>query len=101
MRKYKYVVLLFLMSLIASCDEEITNNDSVNTDESIHITEVRDNNGIIQYEKITASGHEYIRFGSGNGQWGGHSGTCPNPIHTHTIHDTIYMDAMENHSQIK
>ena len=54
---------------------------SVNSEGNIDLSDTGSFWYDTQYEIYTLDECEYVRFSDGNTAWGGHSGTCPNPIH--------------------
>lgn len=78
----KKVLLLLLLSIVVSCGPSAEEKMNTKTGETTHqavLKYVVDKDGnIINHDQ---DGCEYIEFVEASERWGGHSGTCPNPIH--------------------
>ena len=65
----KYILLLaFIIITFIGCREQRNNKGEIIPDEHTYI--------------IRYNGCQYVRFDIGHDSWGGHSGTCDNPIHS-------------------
>lgn len=65
------IMLIIMILTFTNCN---SNQTSSTTPDTYNVT--HDDVVVVKY-----NGCEYIRFGSSNMSWGGHSGTCKNKIH--------------------
>jgi len=88
----KYLLILLSCCFIVSCcsHSEQHQGEIKTTQKAILKYQVNEQGEIINencgcgempYSVYVVNGCEYIYLGYGQSSWGGHSGTCPNPIH--------------------